>query len=141
MEGCEGSSCMLPSTVTHTYSADRHVAPQKMVRKQYAKLTGRSMDEHPDGEGGEHGAGGSGDEAKTKKPNLQRQMKSKLQKLVNKTDDECVKPLQHSRIQVLNGKTLVVVSFLASSWSSLIRRSGPSITRPLRSPFALKISS
>jgi hypothetical protein len=61
---------------------------QKLVKKEYAKTSGQDEDEaHDDGQG-EGGEGGEGDgEKRQKVPNLYRQMKAKMQKLISKTDD------------------------------------------------------
>lgn len=63
---------------------------QKIARKEYAKLTGRSLDDGVDGDAAENGGGGSDDDGKKKKPSFTRQMKGRLQKLVAKTDDTYV---------------------------------------------------
>ena len=65
--------------------------PQKLFNKEYARSTGdsavdaRAGDEESDGDTGSRDEGG-----KKKTPNLSRMLKSRLQKLVDKTDDECV---------------------------------------------------
>ena len=65
---------------------------QKLVNKEYTRLTGdppeeaKVADAENDGDVGSGGEGGK----KKKTPNLSRMLKSRLQKLVDKTDDECV---------------------------------------------------
>jgi len=65
---------------------------QKLVNKEYTRLTGdlpvdaKAVDAENDGDPGSGDEGGK----KKKPPNLSRMLKSRLQKLVDKTDDECV---------------------------------------------------
>jgi chromatin structure-remodeling complex subunit RSC4 len=65
---------------------------QKLVNKEYTRLTGESPVEAKTADAENDGDPGSGDEGgkKKKPPNLSRTLKSRLQKLVDKTDDECV---------------------------------------------------
>ena len=67
---------------------------QKLVNKEYTRLTGESPEETRAADGENDGDLGSGDEAgkKKKTPNLSRTLKSRLQKLVDKTADECALP-------------------------------------------------
>ena len=64
---------------------------QKLVNKEFTRLTGnppeeaKAVDVENDGDVGSGGEGGK----KKKTPNLSRMLKSRLQKLVDKTDDEC----------------------------------------------------
>jgi len=64
---------------------------QKLVNKEFTRLTGKppeeakAVDVENDGDAGSGGEGGK----KKKTPNLSRMLKSRLQKLVDKTDDEC----------------------------------------------------
>jgi hypothetical protein len=64
---------------------------QKLVNKEYARLTGAPLEEAKAADPEHDGDGGSGEEGgkKKKTPNLSRMLKSRLQKLVDKTDDEC----------------------------------------------------
>ena len=66
--------------------------PQKLVNKEYVRLTGDSSVEAKAADVENDGDPGSGDEGgkKKKTPNLSRTLKSRLQKLVDKTHDECV---------------------------------------------------
>lgn len=76
----------------HCNSIDR--MPQKVTKTEYARLTGTKDEDAADGaegEGGDkiNGEKGEGDgEKKGKVPNLYRQLKSKLQKIIDKADDE-----------------------------------------------------
>jgi len=65
--------------------------PQKLVNKEYARLTGVSPEEAKTADAENDGDAGSGDEGgrRKKTPNLSRMLKSRLQKLVDKTADEC----------------------------------------------------
>ena len=65
---------------------------QKLVNKEYVRLTGDSPVEAKAADAENDVDAGSGDEGgkKKKPPNLSRMLKSRLQKLVDKTDDECV---------------------------------------------------
>lgn len=70
---------------------------QKLVNKEYARLTGVPLEEVKAAEVENDGDAGSGDEGgkKKKTPNLSRMLKSRLQKLVDKAGDECASsPLQ-----------------------------------------------
>lgn len=62
-----------------------HAAPgtQKLATKEYSRMTGMKEEGHEDGDG-------SDDEERKKKPTLYRLLKTRLQKLVAKTDDGCV---------------------------------------------------
>lgn len=62
---------------------------QKLVTKEYSKMTG-TVDEG--GEDADDHAAGSDDEGMKKKkpPNLTRLLKTRLQKVAEKTDEECV---------------------------------------------------
>lgn len=64
---------------------------QKLVNKEYARLTGESPEEAKAADAENDGDPGSGDETgkKKKTPNISRILKSRLQKLVDKTADEC----------------------------------------------------
>jgi len=64
---------------------------QKLVNKEYTRLTGDSPEEAKVADAENDGDAGSGDEGgrKKKTPNLSRMLKSRLQKLVDKTADEC----------------------------------------------------
>lgn len=70
---------------------------QKLVKKEYAKMTG-TTEEAAEDEGDEHAGdgvaheGGSEEEGgkKKKPPNMNRLLKTRLQKLVEKTDDSYV---------------------------------------------------
>ena len=72
-------------------------ATQKLVKKEYARMTG-TKEEAAEDEGDDHPPdgvlreGGSDDEGgKKKKPStMNRLLKTRLQKLVEKTDDTCV---------------------------------------------------
>lgn len=72
-------------------------AAQKLVKKEYAKMTG-TKEEAAEDEGDDHQPdgliheGGSDDEGvkKKKPPNLTRLLKTRLQKLVEKRNDACV---------------------------------------------------
>ena len=81
---------MLATPIRHL--RDTADPPQKLVNKEYTRLTGDSPVEAKAGDGENDGDGGSGDEGgkKKKTPNLSRMLKSRLQKLVDRTDDECV---------------------------------------------------
>lgn len=60
------------------------LSPQKLVQKESAKISGVPKPE------GDDGAGSDGDGEGTKKkktPNMSRLLKSRLQKLIEKTDD------------------------------------------------------
>ena len=80
---------------------------QKLVNKEFTRLTGnppeevRAVDVENDGDVGSGGEGGK----KKKTPNLSRMLKSRLQKLVDKTDDECAPspfpPCAYTLISVL----------------------------------------
>ncbi|KDQ63230.1 hypothetical protein JAAARDRAFT_147324 [Jaapia argillacea MUCL 33604] len=68
----------------------------KLVKKEYASMTGTGEDDDidhaADGDGGGDGGDASGDEGDKKKskgkaPNMNRLLKGRLQKLVDKTDD------------------------------------------------------
>ena len=64
---------------------------QKLVHKESSKLTGAPPGDDDDAEG--NGEVGSDNEDKKKKaPNMNRLLKTRLQKLVDKTDDKCVSP-------------------------------------------------
>ena len=64
-----------------------NLSPQKLVQKESAKLSGVPK---PDGEDGA-GSDGDGEGTKKKKiPNMSRLLKSRLQKLIEKTDDSFV---------------------------------------------------
>ena len=97
MEGRESAPCSSPLniskdpwTVTNLNVGMSRPSFQKIARKEYAKLTGRSLDDGVDGDAVENGGGGSDDDGKKKKPSFTRQMKGRLQKLVAKTDDTYV---------------------------------------------------
>jgi len=84
----------MPKTFTYVGDAnpplrDTTDLPQKLVNKEYARLTGDSAVEAKAGDGENDGDAGSGDEGgkKKKTPNLSRMLKSRLQKLVDGTDD------------------------------------------------------
>ena len=67
------------------------VYPQKFTNKEYTKLTGKKVKKSSDhDENGEEKAEGEGDDdkKKNKPPNMNRLLKSRLQKLVEKTDEE-----------------------------------------------------
>ena len=76
---------------------------QKLVNKEYTRLTGESPEEAKAADAENDGDAGSGDEAgkKKKTPNLSRTLKSRLQKLVDKTADEYALPHRCSRICTL----------------------------------------
>lgn len=57
-----------------------------MVKKEYQRLSGNKEEDGAD-EGGEVDVTGDG-EKKAKVPNIHRQLKGRLQKLIEKTDDE-----------------------------------------------------
>lgn len=74
---------------------------QKLTKKEYLKMSGIKEEDPTDGgEDGERASGEKGDGEgtgtgdggkKTKVPNLYRQLKGRLQKLIDKTDEECVR--------------------------------------------------
>ena len=65
--------------------------PQEPVNREYARLTRDLPVEAKAGDGENNGDTESGDEGgKKKTPNHSRMLKSRLQKLVDKTDDECI---------------------------------------------------
>jgi hypothetical protein len=85
------------------YSTLTDLNIQKLTKKEYLKMSGikeedptdggedgeRASREKGDGEGTGTGTGDGG--KKTKVPNLYRQLKGRLQKLIDKTDEECVR--------------------------------------------------
>ena len=65
--------------------------PQKLANKEYTRLTGKKVKKSSDhDENGEERVEGEGDDdkKKNKPPNMNRLLKSRLQKLVEKTDEE-----------------------------------------------------
>jgi len=81
---------MLATPIHHL--PDTADPPQKLANKEYIRLTADPPVEAKAGDGKNDGDAGSGDEGgkKKKTPNLSRMLKSRLQKLVDRTDDECV---------------------------------------------------
>lgn len=64
---------------------------QKLVLKESSRLTGVAVGEEVDDAEGHGEAGSDGEEGKKKKaPNMNRLLKTRLQKLVDKTDDSYV---------------------------------------------------
>lgn len=64
---------------------------QKLANKEYTKITGKKVKKSSDhDENGEEKVDGDGDDdkKKNKPPNMNRLLKSRLQKLVEKTDEE-----------------------------------------------------
>jgi len=101
---------------------------QKLAVKEYNKMTGRNDDAgDPDHEGEEHHAGGSDDEKKKKGTSLNRLLKTRLQKLVEKTDDECVFRLLPPK-SLETDYMLAVVYCLTNSWISRVVNNGLSTT-------------
>jgi len=66
--------------------ATRLTSPQNLVNQEYARLTGDPPVEAKAGDGD----AGSGDEGGKKTPNLSWMLQSRLQKLVDRTNDEWV---------------------------------------------------
>ncbi|KAG1754925.1 Bromodomain-containing protein [Suillus paluster] len=61
----------------------------KFVNKEYTKMTGKKVKKNGDGDDDEEKPGDGADgEKKNKQPNLTRLLKARLQKLVDKADDE-----------------------------------------------------
>lgn len=88
------------------------------------------------------GDAGSGDEGgkKKKTPNLPRMLKSRLQKLVDKTDDECASPSTFVLPMSPNLDPPVGALSLPNSWSSLARNCGLATTRSSRNLNASRTS-
>ena len=80
------------------------------------------------------GDGGSGDEGgkKKKTPNLSRILKSRLQKLVDKTADECASAYICCLHTFANFHPPADALSLQNSWNSPARNYGPVITRSSR---------
>lgn len=114
---------------------------QKLVNKEYSRLTGESPGEAKAADAENDGDAGSGDEAgkKKKTPNLSRVLKSRLQKLVDKTADECVSSCDFP-LSGVNPDFIPLVDALSlpSSWSSPVRNCGLVTTRSSRDPSVLK---
>jgi len=87
---------------------------------------------------GDPGSGGEGGKKK-KTPNLSRMLKSRLQKLVDKTDDEFA-PSLFPPDTYTNLRPLVGASSLLNSWNFLARNCGPVTTRSSRNLNALRPS-
>jgi len=78
------------------------------------------------GDGESDGDTGSGDEGGKKTPNLSLMLKSRLQKLVDRADDECVSSHIFIDRHVL---TPILQLSLRNSWNSLARNRSPVTTR------------
>jgi len=99
--------------------------------KEYSKISGE--DEHidvvhdgPPRDTGEEGDEGGKKKGKTKPPNMNRLLKSRLQKLVDKTDDTCVELIFLRLIFLVYVVPLdsVVACSPPNSWNSLPRKIG-----------------
>lgn len=105
---------------------------QKLANKEYNRLAGVSPEEAKVVDPENDGDAGSGVEGgkKKKTPNLSRMLKSRLQKLVDKTDDEYAS----SPISALpaNLNPLVGALSLPNLWNSLARNCGLAITKSSR---------
>ena len=115
---------------------------QKLVNKEFTRLTGnppeeaKAVDVENNGDAGSGGEGGK----KKKTPNLSRMLKSRLQKLVDKTADEC-DPSPFSTLHIYtNLRPQVGASSLLNSWNFLARSFGQVTTRSSRDHNALKQS-
>ena len=118
--------------------------PQKLVNKEYVRLTGESPEEAKAADPENDGDAGSGDEAgkKKKTPNLSRVLKSRLQKLVDKTADECASlPVFSLSHLYADFAPSVDALSLPSSWSCPARNCGPVTTRSSRDLSVSKTSS
>ncbi|KIK94150.1 hypothetical protein PAXRUDRAFT_470360 [Paxillus rubicundulus Ve08.2h10] len=78
--------------VSNAFQAYSHYnVPQKLANKEYTKMTGKKVKKgiDPDDKGEEKVDGeGDDDKKKNKPPNMSRLLKSRLQKLVEKTDEK-----------------------------------------------------
>jgi len=112
---------------------------QKLVNKEYTRLTGDPPQETKAADADNDGDAGSGDEGgkKKKTPNLSRTLKSRLQKLVEKADDGCALSLVFM-IMRSNHDPLGDALSLQNLWNSLARNCGLVITRSSRNLNALR---
>ena len=107
---------------------------QKLVNKEFTRLTGnppeeaKAADADNDGDAGSGGEGGK----KKKTPNLSRMLKSRLQKLVDKTDDECAPSSISTLHAYANLGPLVDALSLLNSWNFQARNCGLVTTRSSR---------
>lgn len=82
---------LLVSTLLASSPLTSLVYLQKLANKEYTKLTGKKVKKSNDqDENGEEKVEGDGDDdkKKNKPPNMNRLLKTRLQKLVEKTDEE-----------------------------------------------------
>jgi hypothetical protein len=141
LEGCETPPRMF--SAPHRRIRGPTDLLQKLVNKEYARLTGAPLEEAKAADPEHDGDGGSGEEGgkKKKTPNLSRMLKSRLQKLVDKTDDECAPSPPPFILHIdTNLDPLVDALSLQNSWNSPARSCGLVTTRSSRNPNASRIS-
>jgi hypothetical protein len=74
--------------LSHVYT-DEFIFGQKFVNKEYTKMTGKKVKKNNDGDDDDDKPVDGGDnEKKSKQPNLTRLLKARLQKVVDKADEE-----------------------------------------------------
>lgn len=124
-------------------------APQKLVTKEAAVLTGTEApvgdgddaDDHPSGQAvpGASSDVEEGGEKKKKQPNMNRLLKARLEKLVNLTDKKYV--LGIFVIEYITNGRLVVALGRQNSWNYQTGRNGRCTTRLSKNPSAWRTSS